>query len=234
MAHKSIFDICRVCNDKGKEGGCPRCGKVIGNCALELNLMDTIPTDIIPLHYQGKFWVKPESHTEREKQFDTTLNKVHEKFMRGEFPTYSMFIGAPPNIDKFIFAYSCLQLAQSNGRSIAPILMTGDWRRLYRTSQQNPTYKLFNKWDWNSLITKEILFTSVDSSEDRFDIIGLLKLLYDTRALQGLPTFVISDFELTTLVPKYRSEDYLKIYNSDNKRDYYRYPVVVQRFHTVS
>ena len=94
----------------------------------------------------------------------------------------------------------------------------------------NPFYKLYGKYKWDDLIALDVLFTFVDHSDERFDEIPLMKSMLDTRAAFGLSTFIISDYKLNDLVPRYDQEAYSSIYNPDDKRDYRRYPVVLHRF----
>lgn len=228
---QKAYDFCHACNDEGRDGGCPRCGKTPRKKVEEkLKGVTNIASDVIPAAYQGKTWIKPESENLRESQFDDALEKVYNKFLKGDLPNFSMFISAPPKTGKMLFAYACMQTALVQGFSVAPMMTTSDWRRLYRVSQTNPMYKLYNKYKWDELVSFEVVFILVDDSEDRYDVIGTLKTIYDTRAMMGLPTFVISDYKLTTLVCRYRSQDYSKIYNPDMSRDFNRYPVIIHRF----
>lgn len=224
---------CHVCNDEGKEGGCPRCGLMPRAVNAKRVLQLQVPVDIIPIHYQGTLWTKPEPTEDmplRFKQFDESLEKVYNKFLKGEIPNFSMFIAAPPKSGKNLFAYSCMQTAITQRFSVAPLLSTADWRRLYKISQINPFYKLFNKYKWDDLASKDVVFLYVDHSDEHNDDIPLLKSILDTRSSFGFPTFIISDYRLNDLVPKWKKESYTMIYNSSEQRDYNRYPVILHRF----
>lgn len=232
---EKVLSRCHQCDGKGLPGGCPRCGLTPRSVTMSKVASAHIATDLIPTTYQCKSWAPPELDDKAPlqcKQFDESLQKVHDVFLKGELPTFSMFIAAPSKYGKMQFAYSCLQAAIAHGFSVAPLMISSDWRRIYRVSQTNPMYKLFGKYRWDDLITKDVVFLSVDDSDDRFDVIGLLKTLYDTRAMQGLPTFIISDYMITELVPRFNASDYNKIYNPDPGRDYLRYPVILHRFAT--
>lgn len=223
---------CHYCNDEGKEGGCPRCGltprKSVGLKMLNLE----VPTEIIPIPYQGHLWEKPEDSDRPLKfqQFDDTLEQVYTKFLKGQIPQFSMFIAAPPKSGKNSFAYSCMQTALAQKFTVAPLLSTSDWRRLYKVSQMNPFYKLYGKYQWDTLISVDVIFIFVDHSDDHNDDIPLLKSILDARAAFGLSTFIISDYKLNDLVPKWNKDVYTMIYNPATPRDYLRYPVVVHRF----
>lgn len=231
-AMQAKADVCHMCNNEGKEGGCPRCGRTPRAASVAKTLHFEMPTDIIPLVYQGQVWEKPveEDLPLRIKQYDDSLETIYNKFLMGEIPKFSLFLGAPPKSDKTKFAYCCMQTSLAQGFSVAPLLSTADWRRLQKVSQTNPFYKLYGKYKWDELVALDVLFMFVDHSDERFDEIPLMKSVLDTRAAFNLSTFIISDYKLNDLVPRYNQESYSAIYNPSDKRDYQRYPVVLHRF----
>ncbi len=226
------MDICHACNNLGKEGGCPRCGRTPRTSTIEKLNFNSIDADIIPTVYQGKLWEKPENTEKvlRFKQFDEALEKVYKTFLQGSIPKFSMFIGAPPKTGKNLFAYACMQTALMQKYSVSPLLSTADWRRLQRVSQMNPFYKLFKKYQWDDLIARDVVFLYIEHSDEHNTDIPLLKSIYDTRASFDKSTFVISDYRLNDLVPKWGKDAFSDIYNSDKNRDYLRYPVIIHRF----
>lgn len=223
---------CHKCNNEGMEGGCPRCGRTPRSVVAHATLNLELPADIIPSSYQGMVWEKPvaDDLPLHLRQFDDALERVYNMFLSGKIPKFSMFIGAPPKSDKNKFAYCCMQTAFAQKFSVAPLLSTADWRRLQKVSQINPFYKLYGKYQWDTLISLDVVFMFVDHSDERFDEIPLMKSVLDTRAAFELPTFIISDYQLNELVPRYDKESYLAIHNPADKRDYFRYPVVIHRF----
>lgn len=223
---------CHFCNDEGKAGGCPRCGLTPRKSA-GLKIMNLeIPTDIIPNVYQGRMWERPvgDDIPLKFSQFDESLEKVYNQFLSGKIPQFSMFIASPPKTGKNTFAYSCMQTAIAQKFTVAPLLSTGDWRRVLKVSQMNPFYKLYGKYQWDDLVSRDVVFLFVDYSDDHNDDIPLLKSILDARAAFDKPTFIISDYRLNDLVPHWRKQNYLMIYSSDSKRDYLRYPVIIHRF----
>lgn len=223
---------CHNCGDKGLPGGCPKCGltpRAVSKMRLDRVI---VPNDIIPVSYQGVSWDSPTKDDDplKFKKFDASLSKVHDKFLCGEIPAFSMFISTPPKYGKNVFAYSCMQAALANRFSVAPLLSTSDWRRLNKVSQMNPFYKLYGKYQWDTLISVDVVFLSIDHGDDRYDDIPLLKTILDTRAAFNLATFIISDYRLNDLVPKWNSNIYSIIHNDDPQRDMLRYPVVLHRF----
>ena len=223
---------CHVCNGEGKPGGCPRCGLTPrGSTDLKLAKV-SVPSDIIPVPYQGVAWerVLDETLPIKFKQFDETLEKVYNMFLSGKIPAFSMFIAAPPKSGKNNFAYACMQAALANQLKVAPLLSTSDWRRLYKVSQMNPFYKLYNKYQWDFIANTDVVFLFVDHSDDHNDDIPLLKTILDTRSAFNLPTFIISDYRLNDLVPRWDQESYTMIYTSQPKRDFLRYPIIIHRF----
>lgn len=225
--------VCHTCGGYGRIGGCPKCGLTPRDRPTVKALTLEIPVDTIPVTYQGKSWERPKSTEEiplKFKDFDDKLEKVWKEFLAGRLPRFSMFIAAPPKYGKHGFAYACMQTSIAQSFSVAPLLSTSDWRRLYKVSQMNPFYKLYDKYKWDDLIAKDVVFLVVDHSDDRYDVMLLLKDILDTRAAFNKPTFIISDYKLEALVPKWGEETYTMIHNSDPSRDFNRYPVIIQRF----
>lgn len=223
---------CHRCNNEGTKEGCPRCGRTLRSAVAVKTLNLEIPTDLIPQPYQGIVWEKPnpEGLPLHIQEFDRSLEKVYNYFLSGRIPSFSLFLGAPPKSDKNKFAYCCMQTSLAQRFSVAPLLSTSDWRRLQKISQMNPFYKLYGKYQWDTLISLDVVFMFVDHSDERFDEIPLMKSVLDSRAAFGLPTFIISDYKLTDLVPRYDKETYSAIYNPSDQRDYLRYPVIIHRF----
>lgn len=227
--------VCHVCGGMGMDlpEGCPRCGLTLHKAVTTKTMQIDIPLDLIPLPYQGKIWEPPEptaSTPLKFREFDASLNKVLKEFLTGKVPFFSLFVSSPPKYGKHDFAYSCMQTALTQSFTVAPLLSTSDWRRLYRVSQMNPLYKMYDMYTWDNLVARDVVFIAVDHSDDRFDVLGLLKDVLDTRARFGKSTFIISDYQLESLVNRWNSNNYAMIHNTDTKRDYARYPVILQRF----
>ena len=226
-------NVCHTCGGLGREGGCPKCGLTPRKHVTLQSMRLDISADIIPVAYQGNLWERPQLEAgvpAKFVDFDEKLDRVLKEFLSGRLPKFSMFLAAPAKYGKHSYAYSCMQTALVQNLTVAPLFTTSDWRRLYRVSQMNPFYRLYDKYKWDDLISKDVVFMSVDHSDDRFDVISLLKDIYDTRSGFGLPTFVISDFKLNELVPQWGKESYNQIYNANPQRDYNRYPVILHRF----
>lgn len=223
---------CPVCHDEGIEGGCVRCGKEPRVVVKERIGGQLYDSSVIPEHYQGKMWSAPNSEDkELYIDFDTKLTKIHDNFMVGRFLNFSLFIATPPKYGKLDFAYSCMQTALSYGYSVAPLLSTSEWRRLYTVSKMNSKFKMYGKFTWDELILCDVLFLTVDhGDDDRYDDIVLLKDIYDIRARRNLPTVVISDFRLESLVPRWKSDSYTLLHNTARDCDRLRYPIILHRF----
>lgn len=225
--------ICHTCGDLGKEGGCPKCGRTLQTVVVRQLEVSSVSADIIPIPYQGKLWVKPEVTgvtPPKFIEFDESLTKVHNLFLSGQILTFSLYIAAPVKYGKHNFAFSCMQTAAAQGHKVAPLLSTSDWRRLYKISQMNPFYKLYDRYKWDQLVLMSVVFIMVDHSDERFDLVPLMKEILDTRARFNLATVFLSDYKLEELVPRWGSDQYSMIHNVDPERDMARYPVIIQRF----
>lgn len=223
---------CTKCYDKGKPGGCPKCGKDSSKSKENITFFKEVDTLIIPTRYKGISWTKPDSaENNLFSNFDNDLEKIHKKFMAGKSIKFSLFIAAPQNYDKLTFAYSCMQASLMHKKVVAPLLSTSDIRRLMRVSQISPFFKLYQSWTYDAVMSADILFVTVTHIDDnRNNDIMLLHELYDTRARLDLPTFVISDYALESLVPKWESKIYSVLIGDGKNVDYLRYPRILQRF----
>lgn len=225
-------DICHTCGGLGKEGGCPKCGLTPRKAVTVKTMNLSVPVEVIPAPYQGKLWERAANPTDILvfRDFDTKLGRIYNEFLNARLPKFSLFFSAPAKYGKHDFAYACMQSALVQNYTVAPLLSSSDWRRLYRVSQMNPFYKLYDKYKWDDLVSRDVVFLSVDHSDDRFDVISLLKDILDTRAGFSKPTFILSDFKIEDLIPKWGDAAYNSIYNPDDKRNFLRYPVILQRF----
>lgn len=229
----AFVSVCHTCGGLGKKDGCPKCGKTVEGAVLVKTMQLDLAVDVIPLPYQGKLWTPPDpipNQSAKWTDFDTKLSRVHNEFLNGRIPKFSLMACAPSKYGKRKFAYSCMQTAAVQGFRVAPLLVASDWRRLYKVSQMNPFYRLYDKYKWDELVAMDIVFVSVDYSEERFDCIDILKNILDTRAGFSKPTFILSDSPLASLSSQWGKDSYNAIYNADPDRDYLRYPVILHRF----
>ncbi len=223
---------CTRCYDKGKLGGCPKCGKDSTESQEQIIFSKEVDTILIPTKYKGVSWTKPEkAENNLFSNFDNDLEKIHKKFMVGKPIKFSLFLAAPQNYDKLTFAYSCMQASLMHKKVVAPLLSTSDIRRLMRISQISPFFKLYQSWTYDAVMSADILFVTVTHIDDnRNNDIMLLHELYDTRARLDLPTIVISDYALESLVPKWESKIYSVLIGDGKNVDLLRYPRILQRF----
>lgn len=225
------MEVCHACGGRGKEGGCPRCGKTPKEFVLDRLEVAVIDDSIIPESYRGRLWTKPDpTDNQVFNDFDSHIDEFLNRFLSGEIPNFSVFISSPPKYGKVLLAYSCMQTMLTRKHTVCPLFSTSDWRRLYKVSQMNPMYKLYGKYTWDSLVLYDTVFVRIDHSDDHFDCVPLMKDLLDTRSSFGLPTFFISDYSLQSLTPRWNKDSVSFIYNNRPDRDYLRYPVILQRF----
>ena len=224
---------CSRCYGKGKPGGCPKCGvdsdTVISNNKPEIDTVVQL-TNLIPSFYKGKYWEPNENEKNLTiRNVEKGMQKIHSCCVDGKIPSFSAFISGPLRLDKELFVYSCLQLLLVRGFKLAPFLSTIEMRRLIRTSQYNPKYKLFSKWTYDDVISSDILFITVTHlTEDRHTDITLIQEVLDIRSRMDKPTVFLSDYKLESLVSRYDSQEYLLIYNASPIRDKLRYPYILQ------
>ncbi len=223
---------CTRCYDLGTPDGCPKCGKLSSSNKNKIVFSSDIDNSIIPTKYQGVVWTRPdEVKNKLFYDFDSDLDKIHKKFLSGANLKLSLFIAAPQKYDKLTFAYSCMQAGLMNKFRVAPLLSTSDIRRLMCISQISPFFKLYKSWTYDLVMSADILFVTITHIDNnRHDDIMLLHELYDTRARLDLPTIVISDYTLESMVPKWDSKIYSVLVDIGKNADLLRYPRILQRF----
>lgn len=210
----------------------------------ETTLVEKESAEIIQPCYKGIFWDKRKlenDNTEKlgEKydldgrkndrlfvRFLDQLSKMHGIFRDGGIPNKSVYIIAPPGYSKTIFAYSCMQHAEANGYSVAPLIDTVELKRLLILASEKLDYKLYGRFTYDDYMTKDVVFITVTHTYYRYDAYSVLDELINRRARLGLATFILSRYSLNTLYKwdRYNSLDSLK--NSSSK-DGMKYPAVI-------
>lgn len=205
------MQICYKCGGKGTLGGCPVCNKEKEKETIEF----TENTDVEKVIKRARFLMIPENYLGLEWSKDTiqsvksifksnayanaffnSLEKIHNSYKNGMLYSKSVYLYSPPNSSKDIFVYSCMQFASKNGYSVAPYLDTVDAKRLVHLSAINPSYKLYNRYNYDHYINSDVMFLKVPSNEFLEYSYDTLKFIVEKRARIGLCTIMISNHSL--------------------------------------
>lgn len=234
---------CYKCGNRGKEGGCPNCGKTPAQAVLDITIPgETIAKTkrykeiLIPEYYLTTIWSKEafwKNHASQRTEtalirFIDQLEKVLQIFEAGTVPAKSAFIIAPNGYSKCIFAYTCMKLALNRGFTVAPLIDTTDLKRLFVSSTTKNDYRLYHNISMDDYILSDVVFITVVKSHMRYDAYLTVQDLIEKRLRFNKPTFIISEHSLEEIsqwdaAKNYKN--YLKATEGDNQL---KYPVVLQ------
>lgn len=208
--------LCYVCRGGFEDKVCTECGS---QPKRSLNSIEVLESDLIPSYYKGKLWEKEILKTDNMDKIDNALfikyysvmEKITSDFSCGKIPQYSTFIVSTKKMSKTLFAYSCMQLALSNGFTVAPLLNTNqiDMKAEYMLS--------------------DFLVLSIPNFfDDRINSWKVILDVLDIRARLDLPTFIISNYSLNHIVTKSNKEYFFKMIDRSSKSDPLKYPRVLE------
>lgn len=234
-------ELCYECGNKGKPGGCPRCGRDSDKLVVPIAkkpkeiLIRDFQNLLIPDQYIGNVWSKqilldnhPELADDRNFiNFANRLEKLHNRYASGEVPMKSAYICAPSKMSKSILAYSCMQFARTAKITVAPILDTIDVKRLVMLSADNPKYKLYGI-DYDKYIQSTVMFVSVTKTEKFAEALPIVRDLIVKRSRLGLPTLVISNYTLKEISQKSFDSDYNSLIDNSAISNDLKYPVIIE------
>lgn len=238
---------CFTCGGYGfDDRECPECHKVKGSIDLFDKDDRTIENFVkkaefisVPQEYIGIQWHKDYiladcKHLEKDLlflRFLQQLEKMHKIFGDGRIPGRSVFICASQGMSKQTFAYSCMQLAMSNGFTVAPLLDTLELKRLIVVSAENPKYKFCGKVNFDKYIASDVLFVTVSKTSYAKEAYMVINDLLDKRARKGLPTFVISRYTLQEMSEFDSRKEFTQLMNPRfNKENSLKFPTVLSYF----
>lgn len=220
---------------------CPECGKMYGVVALEEKKVDkefiTQAESLnIPNEYIGVKWSKDLLLKEKSKEasnrnfirFTDQLEKVVRLFEVGRIPAKSALVIAPSGYSKVTWAYTCMQLALEHGFTVAPILDTIELKRLLILASENPRYKLYGTVDYDKYIMSDICFVTVTKTDYCMDAWRVILEIIDRRSRKGLPTFIISRFDLETLSKRDYDGHFKSFVDYNGNQNSLKYPVIIQ------
>jgi hypothetical protein len=231
--------LCTKCGGFGEVDGCPDCGKKLGVIEFTEEKDEKVFTILsdkvfIPSEFQFNTWSK--SLLKESKPFlnndigfasyADALDKIHSTFVDGVLSTKSAVIVSPANFSKTVFAYSCMQHAIQHRLTVAPMIDTLELRRLMMLCAVNPTYRLYNRIDYDKYLTSHVLFVRVTMTEERVFSLPTIRELLDRRSRMGLPTHIISETSADELGSGYRGTNIIDLINVEQSS--HRRPVLIQ------
>lgn len=231
---------CIECGGVGKINGCAKCGKDSKKLNIEESKKETFITKAryssVPDQYIGKVWSKmvlTDNNPKRSSDFTfvrfcDSLEKLHNKFMDGEFYNKSVFISAPSKMSKSILAYSCMQFALRSGLTVAPILDTLEVKRLLVSSSFNDKFKINKFITYDDYITRDIVFIMVTKTDYYTDAFTTILDLLSRRSRMGLPTFILSKFTMKDISQDSVDKEIKQLTEVFSGEDPLKYPVILE------
>lgn len=232
----SKYDFeCLVCRDKGREEGCPKCGRetrITGNevsrdiTLTELNRMQ------IPRHYTKKKWdplILKEDHSDYIDNIDFNnyvgqLNRVLEHLEKGGTIPNSAIITAPMGSGKTTWAYNCMLELLKNNIQVPPLISTSQLKAMQTKAYERPTWQ--NKWQdftYIEYIEADVLFVAVTKGPEYVYATRLLIDIVDIRSRMSKPTVILSDWSITNLISSDKTGMLYSMLKGGTNVDPYKY-----------
>lgn len=232
----SRYDFkCLVCRDKGREGGCPKCGEVTKITSSVL-VRDITLTEMkrmhIPKHYIGIKWeslILKEDNSSYIDDIDFInytgqLDKVYAHLVNGGTVPNSAIITAPMGYGKTTWAYSCMIELLKNNLKVPPLISTSQLKSMQTKDYERPTWH--NKWNdysYSEYIESDVLFITVTKGPEYVYATRLLIDVVDTRARISKPTVILSDWGIGSLLSTDKTGMLLTMLKGGTNVDPYKY-----------
>lgn len=244
VADKAKKIECKFCRDKGKQGGCPKCGKHLEKIVeTVMQKSDGIVTDEItlaniPEYYRGRVWDKNEliqSHKELDGKnqfstFCTQLEKIQKIFQEGEIPNKSVILIAPRKFSKQIWANSCIQFGMKTGHKMLPVMSSNLIKVTMANMFDRPGSSVLKSIGYtiDDIITTDCLFVNIDTGWQHASAFSLMDELMCMRSNFDRPTIFLSRFNIEELTKNDYNGTFLKAIDAGSDVNRLRYPAIIQ------
>ena len=244
---------CFTCGGLGFEDKvCPECGREPKVVSLNLDkknnadeLVRKFDGVAIPNYYHGIFWSKEQlqaAHKDKLpslfdkesnkpddqlfRHYCDQLDKINRIFSDNRIPHKSAIIVAPAGFSKITFAYSCMQRALNAGFTVAPLMDTGEIKRILILASENVHYRINKSMSYEDFIMSDVMFVTVTKLYTKNEAYQIIEELFDRRSRKGLSTIFLSRYELSELSKTDASGNFNAI--ELDSRDGFKYPAVIQ------
>ena len=217
---------------------CPECGFMFNAQKKPKSVVSTETSAesplCIPRHYKDKVWSKSVLLDDKRNdvnqndlhKYANLLETIHNSFMKGKLPPRSAIIIAPPRYSKVTWAYSCMQVAEEKGLTVAPLLDTIELKRFLLLAPERPFHKIYKMMDYEEYVTADVCFITVTKSYKYQEAFSIILELLDIRSRKGLPTYIISRFSLNQLSGWDSNNHFLAIREDYYNEDPYKFPTI--------
>lgn len=230
--------ICFTCQDKGLIGGCPSCGKILGQEIRETSsfLESGVSSELhIPESYMQIEWSKRTlerthpNYTSNPNfvRFADTMEKVLEEFKYGRIPNQSALLIAGKGFSKQIWAYTCMRYAQNAGYSVVPYLDTSELKFINHATASGISSKELRSYpSMLDIIESDVMFLTVDP-DNYGTALRTIDSLLSKRARRSKSTFVLSRATIRQMCWFESTQNYSAYLEPTRMIDNRRYPVIV-------
>lgn len=235
------FDFeCIVCRDKGRKGGCPKCGRerpILANEFDEKVSRKDLDDLSIPLHYYKNRWDKNILINDRAdfSEDDMFINYVkqldacYSMIDKGELPNISVLVTAPAVYAKTTWAYSCIIRAREYGYNVVPIIDTAQMRRMLVINSERPTKEnTYLGYSLSDYLDSDMLFLLVNRGTEYVYAYETIVNILDIRSRRSKPTLIISDKSLRELSAFDKNKNLYNLTQGGSNVDPYRYAVLIE------
>lgn len=230
---------CLMCRDKGKIGGCPKCGKVlklVGND--EIKLPTGVTKDLgVPRHYYKEPWnsvILRQDHENYidDKDFDLYVNQLDtclNILKDGRLPQMSALVTSPIGYGKTTWAYNCILEARAHNYSTVPLIETSQLRRMFLTASENPTWSnKFSGFSYNDYLSADLLIAFVTNGPEFIYAYETIVNIVTIRSRFEKPTIFLSNYSASELIKEDRRKQLYKLLNGGTNVDPYRYLINIE------
>lgn len=187
---------CIRCGGKGKEGGCPSCGKEIQ--VMEVKTPSLLKTKEVPV-WDSKILLKdyPEMADDNHfKNYVKVLSSIVRNAEKGLLADKSIMVVSPRGMGKHTFIKCLFAALEQNGMDCHPIIDHNEYLRSVILGSERPLRKY--SIDLDRVVYCDAFAISIDY-DNRFSALRAIRSVLEKRGNAGKPTFIISDFPLSAL-----------------------------------
>lgn len=223
-----------MCRDKGKIGGCPRCGR-------ELNLTENTDSQVpaqdikllgIPKYYVSNKWdpaILVNDHgaycddVDFNKYVDN-LNICYHDLSAGKLPKISALISSPVGYGKTTWAYNCMLQAKANNFTVAPLVDTAQIRRLLLIATERPEWhNTINGFSYNEFINSDFMIVCISTGPEYVYAYETIVNLVNIRSRNDKATLFLSNYSIRELVSQDKKQLLIKLLNGGTNVDPLKY-----------
>ena len=203
---------CDFCRDKGRVGGCPKCGKeldILARDELKAEPIEDIEKLGIPEHYLNNEWNADILYNDHDDYIDDSdfmryvaqLNKLYEHLKNGGVVKNSALVSTPIGYGKTTWVYNCILQLVKHGYKVPPLISTSKIKVMSTLAQERPTWRNeYMGYSYNTIIESDVLFMSVTKSLEYVYAPRQIIEIVDMRANMVKPTLIISDWSARSLL----------------------------------